>query len=89
MGRPVGSKNIKTLEFVRKYDRLLEQYGDPVEVLFILANRKRGVEVGDRIRAAGMLLPYRYPKLTSENVAQEQGELTLVWSDGKAVDNAG
>ena len=81
-GRPLGSKNVGTLEYVQLYDRLAKEYGCPVEALFKIVKGKYKPE--HKVKAASTLVSYRYPKLVSQNIdAGEQGTLSLVWSDGK------
>ncbi len=83
-GRIAGTKNKKTLEYLQLYDKYVEQFGCPVQVLFRIANGRYKTEY--KIKAAGNLLPYRFAKLAAEQPQeQEQGELLLVWADGKSV----
>jgi hypothetical protein len=81
MARQTGAKNKKTLEYLQLYDKYLNEFGCPVKVLFKIANGRYKTE--HKINAARNLLPYRFAKLAAEQPQQqEQGELTLVWSDG-------
>ena len=79
MARTEGAKNVKTIEFVQLYDKLVDLYGCPVKALFQIANNKRA-DKGHRIQAAKTLLPYRYSKRETEKPDDGiQGELYLAW----------
>ncbi len=87
MGRRTGAKNVRTLEFVQLYDKLCEQYGDPVEVLFKIANGRYKPQI--KVAACQNLLPYRYPKIQAENNStDEQGDLFLVWANDEVEQQA-
>ncbi len=80
MGSRAGVANLRTIEFIRAYDRMLERYPDPLEVCFrLLKSRKQTIQ----IQAATQLLQYRYPKLAAVKVESEQpAQLSMSWDDG-------
>lgn len=60
---------------VERYDRLAEQFGDPMTTLFVMQSTTIGsADENVRLQAAKELLPYRYPKLrASETTINAQG----------------
>lgn len=79
MARPVGSVNKGSEEYARKYETLVEQYGDPMIVLFKLT-RSRTQSI--KLQAARELMQYRYPKLAAAQVeAQAAAQMVMMWED--------
>jgi hypothetical protein len=66
---------------IERYDRLAEQFGDPMMTLFVMQSPQLGSENEEvRLRAASELLPYRYPKLRSSEMnvnAQGAGQVNI------------
>jgi hypothetical protein len=68
-GRPKGSVNRRTLELREQIEQLVAQgKGEPPAVILfkIANNRKAGLAV--RARAAGDLMPYLHPKLSTMDI---------------------
>lgn len=85
MARTKGSKNKKSLQFDMLCDELERTFKiGPIEALYLIINKRYKVEY--KIRAAEVLLQYRYPKPVAEAVMKDQGDLfTLVRADGQPV----
>lgn len=56
--------------FAEKYDILALTHGDPVEVVFAIMQASESEEV--RLRAADMLMSYRYPRIKAAEGAPQQ-----------------
>lgn len=85
MPRGAGTKNLRTVEFIAKFEALSKKYDDPVEVLFrMLKSRKQSI----KLQAAKELLPYRYPKLAAAHITSEQPtQMSLGWeNEGFVID---
>lgn len=80
IGRPPGSRNRNTMEFVQRYERMRSRVAkenkargepdapcDPFEVLWALAMSGKE-ESQHRIQASRSLMPYRYPALKAAEV---------------------
>ena len=83
-GRPAGSKNVRTLEFLILYDQLVESLKiNPVEVLFRLC-RNRDPNI--RSRAAGALVNKRFPQQLAVSAVSEgeTREFEFTWRDRPA-----
>ena len=77
MGRPLGSTNQRSLEFINHYEQLKSRFKDPVEVLFRCLNSRH---VPTRVQAASILCSYRFPKLVAQRIEVEQAEqMSLSW----------
>lgn len=76
-GRPAGTPNHRTLEFIKHYDDLLIRNKDPVEVLFKLLNsRKQSIKV----QSASILIGYRFPKLVAQKIEVEgASQIAMSW----------
>lgn len=61
MPRRKGIENTSTIEFAIYYDELCEEYGDPLIVLFDLANDPLMYDE-IRVKAAKELIGYRHAK---------------------------
>ena len=80
-GRPAGSKNVRTLEFIVLYDQLIAKLNiDPVEVLFRLC-RSRDPNI--RSRAATALVNKRFPQQLAIAPVSEGETLPIAftWKD--------
>lgn len=67
------------------YDELVNKTGhNPVEALFTMAKNRRN-DSSIRVKANIALIQYRFAKPYTEKGDEQQGELSLVWSDGEAV----
>lgn len=79
MGRQTGVANVKTLEYIKEYDRLCKVYSDPLEVIFKMLNaRKQQI----KLAAAQTLISYRYPKQAVLKAEIEQaGQMILAWEE--------
>lgn len=60
--KKVGQKH-EMEAFAEKYDTFADIYGDPVEVVFSIMADSTDAEV--KLRAAEMLMSYRYPRVKS------------------------
>ncbi len=79
-GRKTGSANIRTLEFIQKFEQLSEKYGDPVEAAFKLTkSRTQSI----KIQAVNLLLKYRYPTLAAVHVddGSQKGQIAMSWDE--------
>lgn len=81
MSRTAGSKNLATLEYVMLYDRLCQQYGDPVEAMFKICFGR--YKVDHRLRAAQNLASRRYPQIQPVRIESDdtQREITFSWRE--------
>ena len=78
MARTEGAVGKKTLEYVIKYDQLVEQFGCPVEALFRLGFKARKQQM--RFQALKELLSYRYPKQVAAKIeAEAPAQMHLAW----------
>ncbi len=66
-----GISNTSTLEFYAYYDKLVEEYGDPLETLFDMAMDPLMYEQY-RIQAAKELIGYRHAKRRSIEVIEAE-----------------
>ncbi len=79
-GRPLGAKNLATLDYCKLYDALVRRFGCPVEALFKIALGRYKPDL--RMRAASALVNKRYPSQIAVKAPVEgQTELTFTWSD--------
>ena len=87
MPRPRGSKNVRTLDFEKKFNKCVREYGDPMVYLFEVVFKKR-VPVTEKISAA-RILNSQDPRVRrflqqvklEEETAQQQTEFEFGWSD--------
>lgn len=78
MARTEGAVGKKTLEYVIKYDQLVERFGCPVEALFQLGFKARKQQM--RFQALKELLSYRYPKQVAAKIeAEAPQQLLMDW----------
>lgn len=77
----LGSRNKRSVDFDAKYDALVEKYGDPLDVLFSMANNTLGdIENSVRATAAKEVIKYRWAQKKS---IEHSGELGVIgnWTD--------
>jgi hypothetical protein len=79
-----GSLNASTIEFFAYYDRLIEQYGDPLEVLFDLAGDPLCPEQV-RVQAAKEAVSYRHSKRKSVIVQDVREDKIRIDSDDEGL----
>jgi len=88
MPRPKGSKNTRTIEYQQLYDQYADKYGCPVEALFKIAKNARN-PLPQRIQSYQTLVAYKFARPIQKVEELEQQELTLVWDEGKEVQQIG
>lgn len=81
-----GVKNVRTEEFIEKWDRIARSTRvDPVRILFKIAGgkmpKKQRWTEQEQLKALTTLMAYRYPKLRSieARIADEDRELIFRW----------
>jgi len=91
MARPLGSKNLSSMEFKELFETMVSETGlHPVRVLFKLL-RSRKAEL--KLQAAKALLPYRYAVQKTVHV-DAPTQMVLGWdldepdrADGRRLDS--
>ena len=86
--RTKGSKNLRTLDYCILYDRLVAEYGCPVEALFKIALGRYKPDL--RMRAASALVNKRYPQqIAVKPEVEGQAELKFTWTEPDDADASG
>ena len=76
--RAIKPQKLELEEFAEKYETHTLVYGDPTEVVFDIMASKEDVSVETRLRAAEILMSYRYPRLKAlENAPKDAQTINI------------
>ncbi len=83
MGRPAGSKNKRTTDFVQKFTRECRKLGVsiPIRLAQGIADTSDKEYGMDCMKLA---MPYVYSKQAVEKIGESQGAFKFVWSETEA-----